>query len=99
ELPLWGPGSPAVGLDVGQPLALVLELLIAALGLGAFLMRTTLGMARRVAIGGLTLVVAGLSIFAATATAHTTDILSTAGTSLLALFVIVTIAAACDRET
>ena len=99
EMPLWGPGSPAVGLGIEQPAALILELVIAAAGLGAFLMRTTLGISRRIAIGGLTLVVAGLTIFGMTATTHSADILTVAGTSLLAIFVIVTVAAVSDRKT
>jgi membrane-bound metal-dependent hydrolase YbcI (DUF457 family) len=96
EMPLW-PGSPAVGLGLAQPTALIVELGIAALGFGVFLLRSRLSLARRAAIGGLTLAVAALSIFGATTTTPAGDILNLAGASLFALFVIIAIAAIADR--
>lgn len=97
EMPLW-PAGPVVGLGIEQPLALILELAIAAAGFGAFLWRTRLSMARRGAVGGLTLLCAALSIYGATAAPAPSDTLTVAGTSLLALFVIVVVAAISDRE-
>ncbi|HXC54611.1 MAG TPA: hypothetical protein VNU97_04905 [Rhizomicrobium sp.] len=99
ELPLWGPGAPAVGLGLGQPAALIVEFVIAAAGLGAFLMRSTLSLTRRMAIAGLVLAAAALSAAAAFNTTPPGDILGVAGASLLALFVVVTVAAIADRET
>ncbi|MEJ1970423.1 MAG: hypothetical protein WDN03_17615 [Rhizomicrobium sp.] len=98
ELPLWGPGSPDVGLGLGQPAALIVELAIAALGLGVFLWRSRLSPARRGAIAGLTLLVAALTVYGAFNTVPPDDILGLAGSMLLALFVIITVAALADRE-
>ncbi len=98
ELPLW-PGGESVGLDLGQPAALILELAIGAAGLGAFLWRSNLAASRRVAIAGLVLVTAILSMAGAFRTTPPEDILTVAGTSLLALFVIVTVSTLADRET
>jgi hypothetical protein len=98
EMPLWGPGSPSVGLGLGQPTALIVELVIAAAGLGIFLWRSRLSLGRRAAIGGLTVVVAALTIFGAINTTPPGDILNVAGVSLLALFLIVAVAAVADRE-
>lgn len=97
ELPIWA-GSEAFGLGIGQPVALVLEMVIAAAGLAAFLFRTGLSATRRTAIAGLTLVVAVLSVFGATMTNPPTSITTVAGTSLLALFIVITVAAVADRE-
>ncbi|HUO87647.1 MAG TPA: hypothetical protein VMU08_00620 [Rhizomicrobium sp.] len=98
ELPLWGPGSPAVGLGLAQPTALIVELAIAALGFGAFALRSRLSLGRRAVVGGLTLAVAALTVFGATSTTPPADILNLAGVSLLALFAIIAVAAAADRE-
>src|SRR6266481_6610528 len=99
ELPLWGPGAPSVGLGLGQPIALIVEFAVAAAGLGVFLLRTQISAPRRVSIAGLVVIVAALTAMGAFDAAPPGDILTVAGTSLLALFVIVTIAALADRET
>ena len=99
EMPLWGPGAPSVGLGLEQPAALIVELALAAAGLGLFLLRSTLGTARRVAIAGLVVVTAALSAIGAFIATPPANILTVAATSLLALFLIVTIAALADRET
>jgi hypothetical protein len=96
ELPLWA-GSEAYGLDIGQPTALALDLIIGAAGLAAFLLRTKLSATRRTAVAGLTLVVAVLSVFGALMTNPPTSITTVAGTSLLALFLVITVAAVADR--
>ncbi|MBV9045300.1 MAG: hypothetical protein JO348_00680 [Alphaproteobacteria bacterium] len=98
DLPLW-PGGPAYGLGLQPPVALVVELVLAALGFGLFLSRTRLSTPRRIAIGGLTLAVAALTIYGDTTDTTPGDILNLAGISLLTIFVIVTIAAVADRET
>src|ERR1700761_2097521 len=46
ELPLW-PGAPSVGIDIGQPAALILDFAVAAIGFGLFLWRVPMSMARR----------------------------------------------------
>jgi hypothetical protein len=97
EMPLW-PGSPAIGLGLTQPTALIVELAIAALGFGVFLLRSRLSLARRAVIAGLTLAVAALSAIGAAGTAPPGDILNLAGISLLVLFVIIATAAIADRE-
>ncbi|HEY0302696.1 MAG TPA: hypothetical protein VGC36_15225 [Rhizomicrobium sp.] len=97
ELPLW-PGGAAVGLDLTQPTALILELVVAAAGLAAFLRRTTLSTARRIAVAGLVVVAAILTAFGAFNATPPDDILTVAGTSLLALFVTIAIAAVADRK-
>lgn len=97
ELPIWA-GSEELGLGIGQPVALALELFLAAAGLAAFLWRSKLGASRRTAVAGLTLVVAVLTVFGATMTNPPTDMLTLAGTSLLALFVVIVVAAVADRE-
>jgi hypothetical protein len=97
ELPLW-PGSAGFGLGLEQPVALAVELVIAAAGLAAFLARSRLGASRRTAVAGLTLVAAVLTVFGATMTNPPSDILTVAGTSLLALFVMIVVAAIADRE-
>ncbi len=97
ELPLW-PGGPGLGLGLEQPGALAIELFLAAAGLGAFLWRTNLSVARRTAVCGLTLVVALLTVFGATMTEPPSDMLAVAGTSLLALFLMIVVAAIADRE-
>ncbi len=97
ELPLWGPGAPTVGFGIVQPAALYLELVVAALGLAVFLFRCPLGAARRLALVGLTLLVAGLTAVGALGAAPPPDILTLAATSLLVLFVIVTVCALADR--
>jgi hypothetical protein len=99
EMPLWGPGAPSVGLGLGQTPSLIIELVIAAAGLGVFLWRTRLSIPRRAAIVGLVLATATLTVFGAVNTAPPGDILTVAGLSLLAMFAIVTIAAMADRET
>ena len=99
ELPLWGPGAPSVGLGLAQPTALIVEFAVAALGLGFFLLRTTISAPRRVSIAGLVVITAVLTAVGAYNATPPGDILTVAGTSLLALFVIVTIAALADRET
>lgn len=99
EMPLWGPGAPSVGLGLEQPVALIVELALAAAGLGYFLWRSNLSTPRRAAIVGLTVATAGLSVFEAFNSIPPDDIVTVAGTSLLGLFVIVTIAALADRET
>ena len=97
ELPLR-PGGASVGLGLEEPTALILELVIAAAGLGLFLWRTKISAPRRAAIAGMVLVTAVLSAAGAFNTQPPEDILAVAGTSLLALFLIVTVAALCDRE-
>jgi len=97
EMPIWGPGAPSVGLDLGQPLALYVELAIAALGLVIFLVRIPLSLARRASVAGVTLLAAALTVFGATSTAAPPDMLTLAGVSLLVIFVIVTVAALADR--
>jgi len=97
ELPIWA-GSATFGLGLEQPVALALELIIAAAGLGAFLLRSKLSTSRRTAVAGLTLVAALLTVFGATMTNPPTDMLTLAGTSLLALFVVIVVAAVADRE-
>ena len=98
ELPLWGPGAPSVGLDIGQPAAIILELSIAAAGLLAYLWRARITMIRRVAIAALVTTTGLLTVAGAFYTAPPSDILTVAGTSLLVLFIIVSIAALVDRE-
>jgi hypothetical protein len=97
EMPLW-PGAPAIGIGLMQPTALFVELALAALGFALFLLRSRLSLARRALVGGLTLGVAGLSIFGATSATPPGDLLNFAGLSLLVLFTIVTIAAIADRK-
>jgi hypothetical protein len=97
EMPIWGPGAPSVGLDIGQPLALYLELAIAALGLAIFLVRIPLGMARRASVVGVVLLAAALTALGAHSTTPPPDMLTLAGVSLLVIFVIVTVAAFADR--
>jgi hypothetical protein len=99
ELPLWGPGAPTVGLDLGQPTALILELVIAAAGLGLFLWRSRIGAARRGAVIALVAVTALLSVVGAFNDTPPGDILTLAGISLLVLFAIATAAAMIDRNT
>jgi len=98
ELPLWGPGAPSVGLGLEQPVALIVELLVAAAGLGVFLLRTRLSLQRRLAIVGLVLAAAALTVLGAYNTTPPDDILTVAAVSLLVLFAIVTLAALADRE-
>ncbi|MEI9888988.1 MAG: hypothetical protein WDN08_21300 [Rhizomicrobium sp.] len=98
ELPLW-PGAASFGLDLGQPTALILELVVAAAGLAVFVWRSTLSVSRRMAIAGLAAVAAILTAVTAFNTTPPDDILTVAGTSLLALFAMVTVAAFADRET
>ncbi|MBL6852454.1 MAG: hypothetical protein ISS15_15765 [Alphaproteobacteria bacterium] len=97
EMPIWA-GSESLGLGLGQSVALALELVIAAAGLAAFVFRSKLSASRRTAIVGLTLVVALLTVFGSTMTSPPTDMLTLAGTSLLALFVVIVVAAVVDRE-
>ena len=99
EMPLWGPGAPSVGLGLEQPMAIIVELVVAAAGLGFFLLRSKLGMPRRVAIAGMVVATAALSVAGAFNATPPNEILTVAGTSLLALFVIVSISALADRET
>jgi membrane-bound metal-dependent hydrolase YbcI (DUF457 family) len=99
EMPLWGPGAPSVGLGLEQPVALIVELVIAAAGLALFLWRCKASLRRRIAVIGLALATAFLTVFGAVNTTPPGDILTVAGVSLLTLFVIVTIAAIADRET
>ncbi len=97
EMPLWGPGAPAVGLDVGQPLALYVELAVAAVGLTIFLMRVPLSFARRASVAGITLLAAALTVFGAYSSAPPPDSLTLAAVSLLVIFLIVAAAAVADR--
>jgi len=97
ELPIWA-GSETYGLGIRQPAAIALELVIAAVGLAAFLLRTKLSATRRTVIAGLTLVAALLSVFGALMTDPPTSITTVAGTSLLVLFALITVAAVADRE-
>ncbi len=99
EMPLWGPGSRSVGLGLEQPLALIVELAVAVIGLALFLWRSTASLRRRAAIAALVVVTAALTAFGAFNTTPPGDILTVAGVSLLTLFGIVTIAAIADRET
>lgn len=97
ELPLW-PGAPSVGLGLGQPTALLLELALAALGLGAFLWRSRLDWPHRLTVIGLVLAVAALSVFGAVNPTPPSDILTVAAVSLAALLLIVAVAAIADRN-
>jgi hypothetical protein len=97
ELPIWA-GSQTFGLGLPQPTAVAIELVIAAIGLAAFLFRSKLSATRRTAVAGLTLVVALLSVFGAVMTEPPSDMLTLAGTSLLVLFVVIVAAAIADRE-
>lgn len=97
EMPIWGPGSPSVGLDIGQPLALYVELAVAALGLTIFLVRIPLGIARRASVVGVVVLAAALTTFGAYSTSPPPDMLTLAGVSLLVIFVIVAVAAVADR--
>lgn len=99
EMPLWGPGAPSVGLGLQQPAALIVELVVAAAGLGFFLLRCKMSTPRRLVITGLVVVTAALSVVGAFNATPPGDMLTVAATSLLALFAIVTIAALADRET
>jgi hypothetical protein len=98
EMPLWGPGSPSVGLGIAQPYALIVELAIAVVGLAAFLLRSQLSLARRGAAAALVLVVGAMSVFGAYNTVPPSDILTLAAVSLLALLVIIGTAALIDRQ-
>jgi hypothetical protein len=95
ELPLW-PGAPAVGMDIGQPAALILDVVVAAIGFALFLWRVPMSAPRRTAIGGVLLLSAGLTYVGGTAP-EPQDILNVAAISLLAMFVIVTVGAITDR--
>ncbi|MEJ0041112.1 MAG: hypothetical protein WDM81_02265 [Rhizomicrobium sp.] len=78
ELPLW-PGAASFGLDLGQPTALILELVVAAAGLAVFVWRSTLSVSRRMAIAGLAAVAAILTAVTAFNTTPPDDILTVAG--------------------
>ena len=97
EMPLWGPGAPAVGLAITQPLALYLELGMAAVGLAVFLVRVPLSAARRIAVSAIVLATAALTTAGAIGTTPPPDILTLAGVSLLVIFFIVATAAVADR--
>jgi len=97
EMPIWGPGAPSVGLDIGQPLALYVELAVAALGLAIFLVRIPLSMAKRASVVGIVLLAAALTVFGAYSTSPPPDMLTLAAVSLLVIFVIVAVAAVADR--
>jgi hypothetical protein len=97
EMPLWGPGAPSVGLGIGQPLALYVELAVAAAGLVLFLLRVPLSMTRRVVVAGVVLLAAGLTVFGAYSTVPPPDSMTLAAISLLVIFIIVTAAAVADR--
>ncbi len=97
EMPLW-PGSLAVGLGLEQPYALIVELMVAALGLGAFLLRSQLSLARRGAAAALVLAVGAVTVFGAYNTVPPSDILTLAALSLLTLLVIIAAAAIIDRQ-
>jgi len=98
EMPLWGPGAPAVGLDLPQPLALYVELAIAALGLALFVLRVPLSLARRLTIVGVIIAAAGLTVFGAMSATPPPDMLTMAGVSLLMIAVIVAVATFADRK-
>jgi hypothetical protein len=97
ELTLWGPGSPAVGLGFGQPLALYLETALAALGLGVFLWRCRPRAVPRAAVTGMVLFAAMLSAANAFATAPPANVLTVAAASLLTMFAVVIVSALADR--
>lgn len=98
EMPLWGPGAPSVGLGLVQPTALIVELAVAAVGLGLYMLRSKTSLQRRASIAGLVFVTAALAAFGAYNSTPPSDILTVAATSLLAIFLIVTIAVLADRE-
>jgi hypothetical protein len=98
EMPLWGPGSPTVGLGLAQPTALIVELAVAAAGLGVFLLRSRLSLRRRLAIAGIVLAVAVLTVLGAYNATPPDNILTVAAVSLLALFAVIMLAALADRE-
>lgn len=95
ELPLW-PGAPSVGMDIGQPAALILDFAVAAVGFALFAWRVPMSAARRTAVGGIVLLTAILAYVNGTSS-ESQDILNLAAISLLAMFVIVTVGAITDR--
>lgn len=97
EMPLWGPGAPSVGLAIGQPLALYLELAVAATGLAIFLLRVPLSPARRGAVVGIVLLATCLTVFGAYTISPPPDMLTLATVSLLVIFLIVIAATFMDR--
>jgi hypothetical protein len=98
ELPMWGPGAPSVGLDIGPPLSLYIELAIAAAGLVIFLVRVPMALTHRAAIAGITLFAGALTVIGANTATPPADMLTLAAMSLLVIFVIVTVGAASDRQ-
>lgn len=98
EMPLWGPGAPAVGLGLDQPFALILELVVAAAGLGFYVSRAAMSPPRRALLWGLVFAVAALTAFGALGAAPPADMTQTAAGMLLLLFAIVGVAALADRQ-
>jgi len=97
EMPLWGPGSPVLGLGLGQSLALYLEGGLAALGLGLFLWRRRPGPVPRAVVVGMVLFASMLSAANAFAATPTASVPTTAGASLLAMAAVVIVSALADR--
>jgi hypothetical protein len=99
ELPLWGPGSPTVGLGLGQPGGLYLSCAVAAAGLGLFLWRRRPEPVQRAVVIGMVLIAAMLSATEAFRASAPPDIATAMAASLLILFGAVIAAALADRET
>ena len=98
ELTLWGPGSPAVGLGLGQPFGLYLETALAALGLGLFLWRCRPTQVHRAVITGMVLSAAMLSAAGSFATTPPTHIPTVAAASLLAMAAVIVVSSLVDRD-
>src|SRR5476649_943662 len=79
EMPLWGPGAPSVGLGIAQPMALYVELAVAAAGLAIFLLRVPMTVANRSLVAGVTIGAAALTVFGAISAAPPPEMLSLAG--------------------
>ena len=98
ELPLWGPGSPMVGLGLGRPEALYLSSALAAMGLGLFLWRRRPEPVQRAVVIGMVLIAAMLSAADAFRTTPPPDVATAMAASLLILFGAIIAAALADRE-
>jgi hypothetical protein len=98
ELTLWGPGSPAVGLDLGQPAALYLEVVLGALGLGLYLWRRRPAAVPRATVTGMVLFAAMLSAANAFAASPPASILTHAAAALLTMTAAVIVSALADRD-